>query len=184
MAGTFKIGAIKFNIKWLSGESPDWEIEHYNAFDLKLEGSKEEDIANYANGDVTRVACYTRQTSILPRAEAFGVMIDILRKESELELILERFVFEVKRLGYRVDHLNLIISGAEVLEAMMAEGWVTGRVLQNARYLRIVLAHPNPGAYVGWSDERGLLSVHPSHRSEIILPAAQVPPLRKSVPSQ
>jgi flavin-dependent dehydrogenase len=171
VAGTFKIGAVKFNIQHMSGQAPRWEIESFNTFRLDLEGASLGNIAMYAGGSIQSIPCYTRGTHVLPNHRAYGAMISALERESELPLVMERYILEMKKRGIGGSFRTFFFNGLETLEAMVVEGWVKGDLDPSKRLLKVVLKD-NAFAY-GWYQEGvGLISPDPQSRGRVEVPWA------------
>lgn len=169
-SGTFTIRAVKFNILWLTGKWPKWEVENHNKFKLNVEGATKETTATYANGRVHKIQCYKRGHVTLPIYMAYGAMVAALNAASELDLLIDRFVFESRKLGFREDYESLAITALEILEAMLVEGWVEGDVVEGGRFVGF---YPNPGANtfrVGWVKAGvGLTAIDPRGTGKVIV---------------
>jgi len=167
-AGTFTIGAIKLNIHQMSGRIPKWEVEGSNSFSLDLDGATVANLAHYESGKITSVPCYVRGAHILPNYEAFGAMLTALEHESELQLVMERYIYEVKKRGLRANVGAYFWTGLETLEAMLGEGWVKGSNVPDAKWIGIA---PKASNFLfGWREEGvGLVSVNDLSGQNVVL---------------
>ncbi len=169
-SGTFTIRAVKFNILWITGKWPKWEVENYNKFRLNLEGAAKETTATYTKGRVHKIECYKRGQVTLPNYLAYGAMIAALNSVSELDLLIDRFVFESRKIGFREDYESLAISALEILEAMLVEGWLDGEVVEGGRFAGF---YPVPGTNTfrsGWVKKGvGLTAIDPRGAGKIIV---------------
>ncbi len=168
LAGSYNIGTVKYSIQQMSGRMPKWELEGFNSFRLDIDGAALTRLASYERGRITSVQCYVRDTHVLPNYLAFGAMGTALRKESELQPLMELFSAEMKRRVPNSDVKTHFWAGLQALEAMIAEGWVKGVVIPNARFLKVVIV--NDGFTYGWFEEGvGLTSVEPYRSGSIVV---------------
>ena len=178
-AGTFTIPALKYNIRSMTGIYPRWEIEGYNSFRLNLDGAELVDLASYHDGRVYRVQCFQRDGKILPNHRSYGAMYAALKHESELEPLMERYMFEGQRRGLSLDYEGMFRSGVDILEAMIGEGWVVGEAKPEGRFIGMVSTYPEQFVHVGWiKDGVGLTSVDPRQGGRVILEWDEVERLR------
>lgn len=161
-SGTFAIRSVKSNIFLITGKYPRWEVEKFNRFRLSLDGASRETMPNYAQGGVSKIECYKRGTFTLPIVHAYGAMYDAFKSASDLDLLLDRFVFESRRRGFRENYEALALSGLEILEAWLVEGWLEGEAVAGAKRIGF---YPYPGEdkfRVGWvKDGVGLTAIDP-----------------------
>lgn len=168
LGGTFMIGAIKRNIFRMSGRAPKWEIERFNVFHLDTSGATSTTIAMYEDGRILPVQCFVKGTHVLPNVNAFGAMIAALMKESVLELLLERYGFELKKLNVQLNFATYYWNAIETLEAMLAEGWVTGSLDPNAKTIGIVPAQDR--FRTGWVEEGvGLVALNLATEGRLVV---------------
>ncbi|HLK15128.1 MAG TPA: NAD(P)/FAD-dependent oxidoreductase [Fimbriimonadaceae bacterium] len=159
-AGQFRIGALKLHIQQMTGRMPRWEIESNNVFHLNLDGATKTFAASYHDGITERVECFRRGAQVLPRFEKFGAMLGALEHETMLPFVMERYMFEVKRMGGQGEFGYFFFGGLETLEAMIAEGWVKASFDPKVSQFRIVLL--DEGFVYGWLEPgQGLRSVVP-----------------------
>ncbi len=178
-AGAFSLSAVKHNIRAMSGVYPRWEIERVNSFKLNTEGAKLIDLASYHEGKVYKVQCFERDGKVLPNHRAYGAMYEALKSESELEPLMEKYMFAAQKRGLSIEYEAMFRSGVDVLEAMLTEGWVEGEALPNARFLGMACAYPDQHVHVGWYQEGvGLTSVDPRRRSQVVLDMERLEKLR------
>lgn len=151
LSGTFSITAIKKNIGRMSGRHPTWEVERLNSFKLNIGGATVGTVAIYDQGRIIGVPCYMREGHILPNANALGAMVAALMRDSDLEALLERFAFLARSQGAKLTYGSYQWVALETLEALLAEGWVTGSVEPNNRRVGIV---PSGNGFIfGWLKE-------------------------------
>ncbi len=175
--GTYLIRGAKSNIRSLTGKDAGWEVERYNKFFLTIEGAVQEDRASYAFGAVERVNCFTRGPVVLPDCKAYGAMYAALQAENELDVLIDRFVFEVRKRGLNKDYEGSAVSGLEILEAMLAEGWVRGEHAPGGKSIGFYTTPDGVNIKVGWKAEgKGLTSLDPYASGTVVVPAEELHP--------
>jgi flavin-dependent dehydrogenase len=122
--GAFDIGSSKKLIEIFSGKESKFNFSKYNEFKLNLANAKEIKQGKLIDGRIEEVTCYMRGDSILPYTGLWRQMIDILRKHSDLQEIFE---FLEKGIAASGSH-NSIFPYIQILEAMIIDGWVTGKL--------------------------------------------------------
>jgi flavin-dependent dehydrogenase len=121
--GSFDFGSAKGVIERLSGGKAKFVISQYNEFHLNLNNATEILLGNAREGRVDRVPCYRRADATLPNVGDWKVMIDLLRTESDLKTIYERLLRYASALP-PAERSLAVFRHLQVLEAMVAEGWV------------------------------------------------------------
>jgi hypothetical protein len=123
-AGAFDVRAIKTFQQEISAQTPEWNVFKYNVFRLDTEGAERKDRAHYERGSVEKVRCIVRGNKLLPLMGYFQVVMRAIKWDSRLPKVLENF--EVLRTTTRPDipSYEWRVLCLQVLEAMIAEGWV------------------------------------------------------------
>ena len=155
-----RISAIRYNIDQMAGQQTKWGIELNNVFKLDSENASEVMVGSHSNGKIRPVKCLKRNTAILPLHLAYGAMTDALKRESELQPLMERFIFEFKKHGVVKNYDACFWIGCETLEAMLSENWVLGSFDPTAPHLKIV-GTPTMYYYGWWDEKRGMVNVNP-----------------------
>lgn len=169
--GSFTIRAVKHNIRSLTGKWPRWEVENYNRFKLNLEGSEKETMATYAEGRIFQVECYRRGPATLPIWLAYGAMYDALQVANNLDVLLDRFVYEARKRGFREGYEGIALTGLELLEAMLVEGWVDGDVVPDGRFIGFYSPPDTINIELGWVTEGvGLTAIDPRFTGQVVVP--------------
>ena len=70
-----------------SGQTLDWTISGKNVFKLNLAGAQKTEHGKLENGRITPVACYSRGGRTLAHAGVQGLLIDVLKKHSQIDKI-------------------------------------------------------------------------------------------------
>ena len=97
-------------------------------------------------------------------------MYAALQVEHELDALMDRYVFEARKRGLRTDYEGTVRSGLEILEAMVAEGWVTAEVAPDGRYIGCIQDPAKNFLHIGWVEKGiGLTSVDPARRGTVVL---------------
>ena len=172
-----RISTIHYTMDQMNGESTEWSIERFNEFQLDTKDAEEVFIANHGYGKINRVRCLRRGKILLPMYLAYGAMHESLKRESDLEALLERFVFELKKTALQVPDFTAVWHGIETLEAMVAEGWANGTFNPAVPKLKIV---PGPVQfYYGWWKEGvGLTGIAPSQIGKVVLTVEEIEKVR------
>lgn len=127
VSATFRIGSMKGQIQRFSGAEVGWKIATYNVFKRNAEGAAPGSFPFYLNGRVYGVPCLFRDGLQLPLHLAFKFVWNALGKESEITLLLERFMHEARLEGPGLADRRMGAYCLEALEAMVLDGWVTGQ---------------------------------------------------------
>ncbi len=168
-----RISSLRYNIDQMAGYHTKWGIEQNNVFELDSTNTAEVMVGSHSNGKIKPIKCLKREAAILPLHLAYGAMVEALKRESELQLVLERFVFEFKKHGVVTQYDACFWIGCETLEAMLSEHWVIGRFDASLPQLKIV-ATPTIFYYGWWDDRRGMINVNPQAGGSIVFTPDQV----------
>ena len=110
-----------------SGVAAEFEFGKYNEFKLNLLGAKETYLGDLRDGRIHRVKCLQRGVHILPSVGYYQGMVEILKKHTDVKDILR----EVQARCASVPEggkASTIFTYFQALEAMLLEGWVTGKL--------------------------------------------------------
>ena len=122
--GAFDIGSSKKLIEIFSGKESKFNFSKYNEFKLNLANAKEIKQGKLIDGRIEEVTCYMRGESILPNTGLWKPMIAVLQKHSDLQEIFQILEKGVAASGAQ----SSIFPYVQVLEAMIVDGWVTGKL--------------------------------------------------------
>ncbi len=126
-AGTYRISAVKRALTRFSGTEADWEVTQYNCLKLNLEGAEQEIVAVYRKGQIRRIASYRRGHFTLPQDGIYQFVIAALNEHEDIKRIVPHIV-NAARPYLVAPEQDLFLHILEVLEALVAEGWITGSV--------------------------------------------------------
>lgn len=140
-AGTYRISAVKRALTRFSGCEADWEVTKYNCFKLNLEGATTEVVAQYRQGQIRRVTSYRRGDLSLPQEGIYLFVLKALQQENDVKKIVPLIVNQAK------PHLvakesDLFLHVLEILEALLAEGWIVGSVVEKHGFITPPLNEP------------------------------------------
>jgi flavin-dependent dehydrogenase len=125
--GAFDIGSSKQLISRFSGRESKFNITKYNDYKLNLNNAEEIYQGELRNGRINRIKCYKRGEAVLPMTGTWKVMVDVLRKQSDLETIYKTLSDGVSR-GSASGATGIgIFLYLQALEVMLNEGWVIGK---------------------------------------------------------
>ena len=124
-AAGFDVRAIKTLQREITDQAPDWTVAQYNVYKLDIAGAERQVRGHFERGHVEAVRCMVRDGKVLPTMGYYQVVIRALKWDPRLPKVLENF--EVLRGITRPDipPYDWRVLCLQVLEAMIAEGWVT-----------------------------------------------------------
>ena len=172
-----RVSAIRHTINHMSGEASGWEIEKSNVFRLNTDDTTEVFVGNHIPGGIRKVRCLKRGARLLPLYLVYGAMHDALKLETEIQPLLERFIFELKKSPLKVPDDSALWHGIETLEAMIGEGWVETSVDSSKAKIMIVSGPVRP--YVGWWTEGvGMTGIIGSQIGKVVLTIDEIEKVR------
>ena len=119
--GTFSVAAVKQLSRILSDAETTWGLAKVNELRLDLAGAASRPFATMEDGRVRRERAYERDGKRLPVVGPFRLALAAVQAERELPKIVGRL-----RAGAADD--VAFLQALQALEAMLAEGWVKGRL--------------------------------------------------------
>jgi flavin-dependent dehydrogenase len=122
-SATFEVKSIKGFLSRFGGEPATWSVRSKNVFHLKAEGAAEETQANYLMGRIYPVPTLKRGSNTLPLVGTYRYVYNALKRDSEIQPLAERFLYEAGRDG-RAPSEDVAMKCMETLEALVSEGWV------------------------------------------------------------
>ena len=129
-AGTYRISAVKRTLSKFSGGSADWEISNFNCLKLNLDGATTEIGASYKQGRIRRSASFRRGTQSLSQEGMYKFVLAALKQESDIRKVVPLIVNSAKPFLV-TNEKELFLHILEILEALLAEGWIVGSVNEN-----------------------------------------------------
>lgn len=148
--GSFDIGSSKQVMERFSGVAAEFEFGKYNEFKLNLLGAKETYLGEMRDGRIHRVKCLQRGVHILPSVGYYQGMVEILKKYTDVKDILREVQMRCASVpdGGRA---TTIFTYFQALEAMLLEGWVTGKL--NPKKPTLNISHSSGGRLIRSSDD-------------------------------
>jgi hypothetical protein len=123
-AGGFNLVSIRSSSAFLTDLAADSPLEETNILRLDLAGAVREETAAYGEGRVVRSAAYLRNGKVLPLRGQFGILVQILQKESRLPAIVDMVDQMAKQRASDPAAMMFLSMLPEALEGMIRDGWV------------------------------------------------------------
>jgi hypothetical protein len=105
----------------------EWRLNRFNMFKLNLLGAAKGSLPVFRAGRVLRAECYTRAGRMLPMTGVFATVVGVLKRVSYIGDIAREFVIAADASRAGSDPFNAFHC-MSVLESLLIEGWVTGRL--------------------------------------------------------
>ena len=121
--GAFDVGSSKKLVEIFSGKESKFSFAKFNEMNLNLANAEEITQGKLINGRIEQVKCYKRGDSILPYTGYWKPMIDTLKEKKDLKEILSTFEAAIAQSKSSANLFPYV----QVLEAMIADGWVIGK---------------------------------------------------------
>ena len=134
-AGSYRISTVKDFTSRFSGTEGHWTTQQNNVFELNLDGATKDIVAVYDKGKVLRVPCWIRGEKTFPIHLIYGLVYHALEREREIQLLVERFMFEASKAGMPTTFETSQFC-TEALEALSNEGWVNASYDPNLPLLK------------------------------------------------
>ena len=142
----FDLGSMKQVMQRFSKQEIPWEVSGFNVFELDLQDIKEKLVAVYTNGRVSQVKCFVKDGRRLPITGLYSLLIDILRRTSDIEEIYQ-YLIAAFRTRFSPQHAQVALHHTiGCLEVMVSEGWIKARLNPQKPPLRVSI--PIEGALV------------------------------------
>jgi len=123
-AGGFNLLSIRSSAEFLTDLATDSPLEEKNVLVLDLAGATWQDGAAYAEGRVVKAPCYVREGKVLPLRGHFGVLVQLLQRESRLPQIVEMISQMAKQRSGDPAAMTFLSMLPEALEGMIRDGWI------------------------------------------------------------
>jgi flavin-dependent dehydrogenase len=124
-AGGFNLLSIRSSSDFLTDLTVDSPLEKYNVLRLNLAGATWQDGAAYSVGQVTKAPCYVRDGKMLPLRGHFGVLVQLLQRETRLPNIVEMMAHMAKQHAGDPTAVTFLGMLPEAMEGMIRDGWIT-----------------------------------------------------------
>ncbi|MGB3240839.1 MAG: NAD(P)/FAD-dependent oxidoreductase [Geitlerinemataceae cyanobacterium] len=125
--GGFDLASMKQMVQRFSNEEIPWEVSGNNVFELNVDGAIEELVAVYTKGQIQQVNCYVRDENRLPITGIYGLLLDILKRTSDIQKIYQ-YLMSLFPQRFSAEHTRVAIQNTmSCLEVMTIEGWVKAK---------------------------------------------------------
>lgn len=146
--GGCSLAVVKSVGQFFGTETIPWRASDANIFTLHLEGAVLQYLAKYELGHVDPVPCYIRQGTKLPLIGFYGLWVELLREESNIEKLLPRVISSINQAIPLEQQKRALNDAFEALEVMVSEGWVEAGIDPDLNRLKI--SSPMDGKIMHW----------------------------------
>lgn len=122
--GGYSLSAMNQVTQRFLDEDLRWHASDRNVFKLDLQGAERTRIATYNAGRVIAVDCLTRDGKRLPMVGFYAVLVECLRRASDIETVVGMLGQMVQKQFHTAERQAMLLHAMQVLEVMVAEGWV------------------------------------------------------------
>jgi flavin-dependent dehydrogenase len=156
-AGSFDLPSLRLVLEIISDGEKEWELSRFNVLSLNLKNAQETVTPIYAQGSIRREPCWVRDQNRLPLSGVYKVLVEILQSEKRIDRIFQRLQQYYPGSGSGTSGTlgpgSPVRAGLLALEAMLTEGWVTGK--RDKRRSILQLQFPKENDCILWNrDER------------------------------
>jgi len=124
-AGGFNLLSIRSSTDFLTDLATDSPLEENNVLKLDLAGATWQDGASYSEGRVSKSPCYVRDGKVLPLRGHFGILVQLLQRETSLPKIVEAMDHMAKARAADPVAMTFLSMLPEAMEGMIRDGWIT-----------------------------------------------------------
>jgi flavin-dependent dehydrogenase len=122
--GGYSLAAVNQVTQRFLDEDLKWHANDRNVFRLDLSEAELTRVPNYIDGRIEPVRCYLRAGRRLPVIGYYELMIEVLKRSSDIESIMQIIINTIQRKIPPAEQKAALLYSLEVLEVMVAEGWV------------------------------------------------------------
>jgi len=135
--GSFDLSTGKQLVEKFHGRSLGFEITKYNEYTVNLRGAKEARLGYLENGRIVPIPCYQRGESTLPMTGYYKQLLDVLAAHKDIKSIYTTLEALAKQNLHAGAVQSTLASLMGTLEAMLADGWVTGKLNKKKQVIQI-----------------------------------------------
>ena len=139
VVGTYRLGAVKSAMQILSGVSATWEVNRFNHFTLNLEGCTVVHVPYCREGQIEKVKCYRRGTSLLPMIGIYRMVFRALNRASDAAALVKELKAIIADNKEITEPYNALLGALEALEGMVAEGWISTGIHEGRPFMNVML---------------------------------------------
>ena len=114
-----------------------WAISSMNVFNLNLSDAEKISIAYYADGQIEKLEGYKRGNQVLPLVGLYRILHDIIGNRITAERLFNRLNDYIRTSAAMADRDFIQRQAIQVMEVMIGDGWVTGRLDKAAPRLKV-----------------------------------------------
>jgi flavin-dependent dehydrogenase len=144
--GGYSLSAMNQVTQRFLDEDLAWHANDRNVFKLNLAGAQLQRLAHYEQGQIKPVDCYVREGKRLPVIGLYALLIECLKRSSEIQPILQLLATTIQRQFHVAEQQAWLLHCMQVLEVMVAEGWVEAGL--DPSLPRLGLASPRIGELI------------------------------------
>lgn len=122
-----------------------WDLSKYNVFRLDLDGAETVDMPLYQGGRISKVKCHIRENKRLPVQGLFKLVLDVLPGSPDAGAFT-RTLQKLLPMKFGSEAPLMLHHCLQVLEVMVNDGWVIGRLDPNKP--RLTLESPREGSII------------------------------------
>lgn len=146
--GSFDVASMKHLTQMFSDAPARWQLSEVNVLKLNLEGAKEETVPAFRNGKIVSVRAYTRDQARLPMVGLYHLVVEVLRRSSDIETIYNNIVSACKAQLPPAQAAGAVKQAVQVIEVLLNQGFITPSVDPTRPKLQLStdqnkLIHPN-----------------------------------------
>lgn len=126
--GGLDLLAVKEIARMCTDEVFKWEVNKHNVFKMNLLGAAQDTQPIYHAGRIHKVKAYRRNGKVLVVGGVYSVVMDILSRHSDIRQIAQAMVNAAhasRANGIFAFNADVLMNA---LEAMLVDGWVTGKL--------------------------------------------------------
>ena len=123
-AGGFNLLSIRSSSEFLTELAAGSPLEENNVLTLDVRGAELTEGAFYGDGKVGRSQMYVRNGKVLPLRGQFGVLVQLLQKESRLPVIVQNITLMAQQRSSDPVAMGFLAALPEAMEGMIRDGWI------------------------------------------------------------
>jgi len=139
VVGTYRLGAVKSAMQVLSGQEATWAINQSNHFTINLENCESVQVPYCRNGQIEKVKCYRRGSSLLPMIGIYRMVFRALNRASDAAALVKELKHVIAGNPEITEPYNAFLGALEALEGMVAEGWVIATAKDGRPFMNVTL---------------------------------------------
>jgi flavin-dependent dehydrogenase len=135
--GSFDLSTGKQLVEKFHGRSLGFEITKFNEYTVNLRGAKEDRLGYLEDGRIVPIPCYRRGESTLPMTGYYKQLLDVLAVHKDIKSIYTTLEALAKQNLHAGAVQSTLASLMGTLEAMLSDGWVTGKLNKKKQVIQI-----------------------------------------------